>query len=128
MTLAEGLLQLLLLIILFCGLMPTLGGCLLYQALRKYNIADVPLSKCMTAFFSATGVAYLLMMLLRGWLPDVGGMEGVVMGCLLVVLVELALIGVMLKKFTPSVFLIEAGAVFVTNLLGYGLVLYSVSA
>jgi hypothetical protein len=82
----------------------------------------------MTAFFSATGVAYLLMMLLRGWLPDVGGMEGVVMGCLLVVLVELALIGVMLKKFTPSVFLIEAGAVFVTNLLGYGLVLYSVSA
>jgi hypothetical protein len=128
MTQTEALLQLLLLIILFCGLMPWFGGGLLYRTFRKFNVADVPLSKCLTAFFSATGVAYLLMMVLRGWLPDVGSVAGVMMGCVVVVLVELALIGVMLKKFTPNVFLIEAGAVLVTNVVGYSLVLLSVSA
>ena len=128
MTPTEAVLQLLLLIIVFCGLMPSLGGSLLYRTFRKYNVADVPLSRCMTAFFSATGVAYLLMMFLRGWLPDVTSVTGIVMACLLVVLVELALIGVMLKKFNAIVLLIEAGAVVVTNLIGYSLVLMSVSA
>jgi hypothetical protein len=128
MTQAEALLQLLLLIILFCGLMPALGGGLLYQTFRKYNIADVPLPKCMTAFFSAAGVAYLLMMVLRGWLPEVDTLAGVVLGCFLVVLVELALIGAMLKRFSAIVLVVEAGTVVITNLVGYSLVLLSVSA
>jgi hypothetical protein len=81
----------------------------------------------MTAFFGATGAAYLLMMVLRGWLPDVGSVEGIVMSGLLVVLVELTLIGVMLKKFTARGLVIEAGTVLLTKVVGYSLVLYSVS-
>jgi hypothetical protein len=124
----ESLLQLFLLMILFCGLMPLLGGGLLYQGLQKYNVTDVPLSKCMTVFCCATGAAYLLMMILGRVLPEAASVAGIAMGCLLIVLVEFALVGLMLKKFTSNAVLIEGGAVLVTNLVGYGLVLFAVSA
>jgi len=57
---------------LFCGGMPLFGGALLYHGLQRHSAGEFPLRKCIKCFFIAAGVAYLLMMLLGRWMPEIG--------------------------------------------------------
>ena|SRR5216684_3440467 len=107
---------------LFCGGMPLFGGALLYQGLHKYSAGEIPLRKCIKCFFIAAGVAYLLMMLLGRWMPEIGQAAAIAFACLFVTLIELGLISMLVRRFTPSAILTEAAAVLTTNVAGYTMV------
>src|SRR5262249_36929397 len=74
--------------------------------------------------FGAAALAYLFMMTAGRLLPELAGVLALLLAATLVVFVELLLVAVLLRKFTARALLIEAGAVLLTNLAGYGLVLY----
>jgi len=107
---------------LFCGAMPLFGGALLYHGLQRYSPGEFPLRKCIKCFFIAAGVAYLLMMFLGRWLPEIGPAAALAFACFCVTLVELALITMLVRRFTLSALLTEAAAVLTTNVAGYTMV------
>jgi hypothetical protein len=121
MSPGHALLNLFLVCLLFCGLMPLAGGALLYQGFQKYNVPDLPLRRCISFFFAAAGVAYLLMLLVGRFLPEAGNVAGMALAGAVVVAMELALIVVLVRKFTTVAILVEASAVIATNLAGYAL-------
>src|SRR5262249_48734175 len=104
---------------LFCGGMPLLGGALLYHGLQRHSAGEFPLRKCIKCFFIAAGVAYLLMMLLGRWMPAT---SSIAFACLCVTLVELALISMLMRRFTPRAILTQAAAILATNVAGYTMV------
>ena len=122
MSTFQSLLNLFLAGILFCGVMPLFGGGLLYQGLQRIQIVEFPLRRCMYFFFAAAGAAYMLMMIVGRYLPGLGSVEGIVLAGMVVAAVELALIAVLVQKFTAKALLIEAASVVATNVAGYTVV------
>ena len=111
---------------LFCGGMPLFGGALLYHGLQRHSAGEFPLRKCIKCFFIAAGVAYLLMMLLGRWMPEIGSAAALAFACLCVTLVELALISMLMRRFTPRAILTQAAAILATNVTGYTMVAFLV--
>ena len=112
---------------LFCGGMPLLGGALLYHGLQRYSAGEFPLRKCIKCFFIAAGVAYLLMMVLGRWMPpEISSAAAIALACLCVTLIELALISMLMRRFTPRAILTQAAAILATNVTGYTMVAFLV--
>src|SRR6516162_6754292 len=105
MSPAQALLNLFLVCTLFCGIMPLAGGALLYQGFQKYNVPDLSLRRCISFFFAAAGVAYVLMLVIGRFLPQSGNAVGMALAGSVVVALELALIVVLVRKFTTAAIL-----------------------
>jgi hypothetical protein len=116
----HALVTLFVMIAVYCAVMPTLGGFLLFKGVQRCRLEELPLSKCINVFFVAAGAAYMLMVALSRLMP-LGEDVGIIVAFSVVVSVEMGIIAVLVRRFTAGILLIEAGAVLLTNLAGYTL-------
>jgi hypothetical protein len=113
--------QQLVLLFVFCLIMPALGSLLLFKAFRVFGVPEIELPTCIKVFFAATGIAYLSMMTL-GRLLLGATMERIWLSAAVVAAIELAVIAIMLRKFDTRALLIAAAVVVLVNVAGYGLI------
>jgi hypothetical protein len=115
----EYLAQFILMLLLFLGAMPVLGGCLIHYGMERGKIdRGITLWRTVKIFLVAAGCAYVLVIMLGWVVPGLTGLGVIVAACIIAV-VEVPVICYQLRPYTKHLAAVVVVAVLVTNATGY---------
>jgi hypothetical protein len=115
----EYLAQFILMLLVFLGAMPALGGSLIHYGLERSKIdRGITRWRAIKIFLAAAGCAYVLVVMLGWVVPGLTG-SGVIVAACIIAVVEVPVICYQLRPSTTHLAAIVVVAVLLTNAAGY---------
>jgi hypothetical protein len=106
-------------LILYCLVLPALGGGLMFKGLQAAGVENAPSSLCLRVAFASTYVAFFLVIINR-YLPDSSTMEGRLTWAATLFSTQVVFVVILMRNYAPRVLLIEIGSFLFANAVTFG--------
>lgn len=109
---------------LYCLVLPALGGVLMFRGLRRAGIDNAPANLCVKVAFASTYASFFSVLLLgRYVLPDSSPIEGRLIWFATMLSLQLVIVVVLMRNYTPKALAIEIGVFLLVNLAVFAITL-----
>lgn len=109
-------------LLLYCLVLPATAGSLMYKGLQRAGVEKAPFGLCFKVAFASTYSSFFMVLVLgRYVLPDSSPLEGRVIWLATMLTMQLVLVVVLMRNYTPKALAIEIGVFLLVNAAVFGL-------